>query len=460
MVVVFVLGYAAIAFEHTIHVDKAASALITGVVCWAIYALSAGSLVNPDDIPAHITVPSISGDEPSKWDLIMHYVAEHQLFHHLAEIAGILFFLLGAMTIVETIDIHGGFSVITDKIKTTERSKLMWIITFTTFFLSAALDNLTTTIVMASLLKKLIQNYKDRWLFAGMVVVAANAGGAFSPIGDITTTMLWIGKQITTVKVITMVFLPSVVALLVPVLILSSQMKGNISTPIKTSAFGGHGSDVDNRTKKIVFIVGLLGLVFVPIFKTVTHLPPFMGMMLSLGVMWVVTELLHSKKPYAIKKSLNMIASLKKVDIASMLFFLGILLAVGSLQSAGQLGHLAEALDNSLDTENKTGVFSVGILIGLLSAVVDNVPLVAAAMGMYDIVPGTFFAQDGLFWEFLAFTAGTGGSALIIGSAAGVAVMGIERITFGWYLRKIAPLALIGYFAGALVYIVQSSLFH
>ena len=460
MIAVFVLGYTAIALEHTIKIDKAATALITGVVCWAIYALSAGSIVDVNEIPSHVTVPSITGDEPSTLDHILHYVAEHQLFEHLAEISGILFFLIGAMTIVETIDIHGGFSVITDRIKTTDRSKLMWIISFTTFFLSAALDNLTTTIVMASLLKKLIQNYKDRWLFAGMVVVSANAGGAFSPIGDITTTMLWIGKQITTIKVITMVFLPSIICLLVPMLVLTSQMKGKVSTPIKTSAFTSHGVNVDTKTKKIIFMTGLLGLVFVPIFKTVTHLPPFMGMMLSLGVMWLVTELIHKDRPYPIKKQLYMIASLKKIDVASVLFFLGILLAVGSLQSAGQLGDLAALLDNALDTDTKTGVFSVGIIVGLLSAVVDNVPLVAAAMGMYEIVPGTFFAQDGLFWEFLAYTAGTGGSALIIGSAAGVAVMGIERITFGWYLRKIAPLALIGYFAGAIFYIAQSTLFH
>lgn len=463
MVVVFVLGYIAIALEHNIKIDKAASALVTGTLCWALYVIGAEGIIDFQSIPHWIS--DMFAEEKNITDqheIVSHYVTEFQILEHLGEIASILFFLLGAMTIVELIDAHEGFAVITDRIKTTSRSKLLWIICILTFFFSAALDNLTTSIVMVSLLKKLIEDQKDRWLFAGMVVIAANAGGAWSPIGDVTTTMLWIGGQITAGAVVTQLIFPSLIALLVPLLVLSPRMKGNVTRPRKAEGKEHYINPTTEKERNIVFAVGVAGLLFVPVFKTYTHLPPFMGMMMSLGILWSITEIMHRSKNRETKSKLSVIGVLRKVDTASVLFFLGILLAVASLQSAGQLGELANALDTSIGTSTENGVYSVGIIIGLLSAIVDNVPLVAASMGMYNIDPtlGGLFATDGLFWEFLAYCAGTGGSALIIGSAAGVAVMGLENISFGWYLRRISLLAIIGYFAGAGAYILQYTLLH
>jgi Na+/H+ antiporter NhaD/arsenite permease-like protein len=463
MIVIFVLGYAAIALEHNIRIDKAASALITGTLCWAIYVLGAEGIVDFNAIP-HFLIDMFSEEKniTESAAVVTHYVTHFQILEHLGEIASILFFLMGAMTIVELIDAHEGFAVITDRIKTTNKRKLIWIICLLTFFLSAALDNLTTSIVMVSLLKKLISDQKDRWLFAGMVVVAANAGGAWSPIGDVTTTMLWIGSQITAGTVIVKLIIPSLVCLIVPLLYLNFTLKGNIKRPLRSEGVEHFTNPTTETERNVVFAVGLLGLLFVPVFKTYTHLPPFMGMMLSLGVLWALTEVMHRSKNTEVKNKLSVIGVLRKVDTASVLFFLGILLAVASLQSAGQLNELAGGLDRSIGTDNESGIYTIGMIIGVLSAIVDNVPLVAASMGMYDISPmaGDFFAQDGLFWEFLAYCAGTGGSALIIGSAAGVAVMGLESITFGWYLKKITLLALIGYVAGAFTYILQESLFH
>ena len=365
---------------------------------------------------------------------------------------------MGAMTIVETVDAHEGFAVITDRITTTKKIKLLWIIAILTFFFSAVLDNLTTSIVMVSLLRKLIKDKETRWMFAGIVVVAANAGGAWSPIGDVTTTMLWIGGQITASAIIVNIFISSLVCLLVPMIVLSFTMKGTVERPEKVTGIHTHEVQVNDRERKIIFFLGVAGLLFVPLFKTVTHLPPFMGMMLSLGVLWVVTERLHHAKEYHEKQQLLVISVLRKIDTASVLFFLGILLAVASLQSAGQLGQLANTLDNTIGTSEASGVYIVSMVIGLLSAIVDNVPLVAAAMGMYDIGGTGFFVTDGLFWEFLAYCAGTGGSALIIGSAAGVAVMGIEKIDFIWYMKRISLLAILGYLAGAGWYILETTL--
>ena len=431
MVIIFVLGYLFIALEHPLKIDKAASALVTGVVCWALYAAM------------------------EHFDLSHGY--EHHLLEHLSEIASILFFLMGAMTIVETVDAHEGFSVITDRIKTTNKVKLLWIVAILTFFFSAVLDNLTTSIVMVSLLRKLIKDKETRWMFAGIVVVAANAGGAWSPIGDVTTTMLWIGGQITAGAIIVNIFLSSLVCLLVPMAVLSFTMKGTVERPEKVSDH--HEVEVAPKEKILIFVLGVAGLLFVPVFKTITHLPPFMGMMFSLGVLWVVTERLHHAKEWEERQQLMVIHVLRKIDTASVLFFLGILLAVASLQSAGQLGQMATFLDGSIGTSEASGVYVVSMIIGLLSAIVDNVPLVAAAMGMYDIDAAGFFSQDGLFWEFLAYCAGTGGSALIIGSAAGVAVMGLEKIDFIWYLKRISLLAILGYFAGAGWYILEVALF-
>ena len=421
MIAIFVIGYLFIAFEHSIHINKAASALITGVVIWAVYIL-------------------FGGDH--------HHIGE-QLLEHLGEISSILFFLIGAMTIVELIDSHDGFAIITAQIKTTSKQKLLLIVCIITFFFSACLDNLTTTIVMVSLLRKLLADRDDRLFFVGMVVVAANAGGAWSPIGDVTTTMLWIGNQISVGHIIIHLIIPSLVCMIVPLVFVMFRMKGEAKRPkIMT--------DVDDlvasvKERNFIFYLGVSGLLFVPIFKTVTHLPPFMGMLLSLGVLWVVTERMHRHKSEEDKSELSVISSLKKIDVASVLFFLGILVAIASLQSSGQLRQLAEAMERTLGN-----IDVILISIGLLSAIVDNVPLVAAAQGMYDLSTDvtSIYTQDGYFWTFLAYTAGTGGSALIIGSAAGVAAMGMERIDFIWYLKRITGLALLGYFAGAFTFIL------
>lgn len=425
IIAVFVIGYLAIALEHPIHVNKAASALITGVLCWTIYMMM-GTHSNPHDVVG-------------------------QLEHFISEVASILFFLLGAMTIVELIDAHEGFKVITDKITTTNKVKLLWIISFVAFFFSAALDNLTTSIVMVSLLRKLIEDKHDRMFFAGMVVVAANAGGAWSPIGDVTTTMLWIGGQITAGNIVATLLLPSLVCLLAPLLILSFTLKGEITRPKEAVKTGHHAAKVNNTERNIVFCVGVGGLLFVPIFKTVTHLPPFMGMLFSLGVLWVLTELLHKSKNDEDKEAATVVGVIRRIDTPSVLFFLGILVAIGSLQATGVLTALAQMLDDTIGNQN-----IIVMSIGLLSSIVDNVPLVAAAMKMYSI---EHFPQDNPFWEFLAYAAGTGGSCLIIGSAAGVAVMGMEKIDFFWYLKKIGLLALVGYLAGAGVYLLTYPFF-
>jgi Na+/H+ antiporter NhaD/arsenite permease-like protein len=449
---VFVLGYVFIALEHNIHIDKAGSALVTGTLCWAIFVLGT------HDVPAHMASQfeafMASGHGGGHSGLAAFF--EHRLLHHMEEIASILFFLMGAMTIVELVDAHEGFRVITDRITTRNKVKMLWIVCVLTFFFSALLDNLTTSIVMVSLLRKLIDDRQTRWLFAGMVVVAANAGGAWSPIGDVTTTMLWIGGQLTTGTIIANLILPSIVCLLVPLSLLSFRLNGDIDRPAQEKE-----EEWDPTTpfeRNLVFAAGVAGLLFVPLFKTVTHLPPFMGMMMSLGLLWMLTERLHRSKNHEAKQHLTVVGVLRHIDSASVLFFLGILLAVAALQEAGHLILAAEGLRAGLDN-----VYLIDMAIGLLSAIVDNVPLVAASMGMYDVVAvdavtdawSAMFVQDGIFWQFLAYCAGTGGSALIIGSAAGVAVMGLERIDFVWYLKKISLLAILGYLAGAGVYVLM-----
>jgi Na+/H+ antiporter NhaD/arsenite permease-like protein len=407
ILIVFVLGYMAIALEHPIRLNKAASALITAVLCWTIYIAYA---------------PNV------------HTVNE-QLSEHLGEIAGILFFLLGAMTIVELIDAHDGFEVITSRIKTAKKTKLLWLISLLAFFLSAILDNLTTAIVMVSLIRKLINDKETRLFYCGMVVIAANAGGAWSPIGDVTTTMLWIGGHITSAKLIGQVIAPSLACLVVPLVLVSLRMKGTIEI-VDTEA------KTNTRDRNIVFITGILILLLVPVFKTVSHLPPFMGMLLGLGIMWVITEIIHHEKDTQDKHFLSVLYALRKVDTPSILFFLGILLSVAALGSIGALTNVAQSLD-----EHVGSPVAIVAIIGVVSAVVDNVPLVAAAMGMYH------YPVDHFFWHFLAYCAGTGGSLLIIGSAAGVAAMGIEKIEFFWYLKRIGWLALVGYVSGILIFL-------
>lgn len=451
IVIVFVLGYMAIALEHPIQTDKGASSLITGVLCWAIFVL--GVSVIPQHLQADLALftAQFTGDTESLQSIFF----EHRLLHHLQEIASILFFLMGAMTIVELIDAHEGFNVITNRIKTVQKVKLLWIVCLLTFFLSAVLDNLTTSIVMVSLLRKLVDDKKTRWLFLGMVVIAANAGGAWSPIGDVTTTMLWIGGQISSGEIMFQLFLPSLVCLLIPLGILSFRMKGTVTRPPKAEGLEHYTNPTTPRERNLILTLGICGLLFVPVFKSVTHLPPFMGMMFSLGILWVVTEWMNRTKNTEEKNSLSVVAVLRKIDTSAVLFFLGILLAVSALQEVGHLRTAAEFLRAQLGD-----VYSINIAIGLLSAIVDNVPLVAGAMGMYDIpilsqslnAWDANFVKDGTFWQFLAYCAGTGGSALIIGSAAGVAVMGMEKIDFIWYLKKISILAIAGYFLGALVF--------
>ncbi len=448
LLAIFVIGYVGIVLEHNIKIDKAASALLTGTVLWGLF------VTGYTEVPTHLVDLFSSFSHDGHASLSGFY--EHRLLHHMQEISSILFFLLGAMTIVELVDAHEGFRVITDRINTNSKVKLMWIICILTFFFSAVLDNLTTSIVMISLLRKLIDDKETRWLFAGMVVVAANAGGAWSPIGDVTTTMLWIGGQLSTSVIVVNLILPSIVALIVPLLILSVRLKGTVTRPVFVD---DHRHDpTSNFERNLVFTVGVCGLLFVPVFKTVTHLPPFMGMMLSLGVIWLLTERLHHSKNHEQRNELSVIGVLQKIDTSSVLFFLGILLAVAALQEAGHLIFAAESLRLALND-----VYLIDLSIGLLSAIVDNVPLVAASMGMYEVIPldavtnewSAAFVKDGHFWQFLAYCAGTGGSALIIGSAAGVAVMGLERIDFIWYLKKISLLAIAGYFAGAGVYILM-----
>jgi len=419
MIVVFIIGYIFIAMEHPFQINKSATALLLGTVMWVL-----GVNYMPE--------------------------ANEHLVHHLGEVAEILFFLLGAMTIVEIVDSYGGFRIITDKISTTKKTSLLWIISFITFFMSAVLDNLTTSIVMIALLRKIIGEKKDRWFFAGMVILAANAGGAWSPIGDVTTIMLWIANKISSVHIIETTFLASLVSLTVPLALLSFTMKGNITRP-KEDARSAHNAALSFKERVLVLCMGVGALVFVPIFKTITHLPPYLGMLGGLGVLWILTGFLCKRKPNRDNSRLSVNNIISRIDTPSILFFLGILMAVNALSTCGQLAALSASLDR-IPFDEPAKYYFINTIIGVLSSIVDNVPLVAGAMKMYS------FPLDHYFWAFLAYAAGTGGSILIIGSAAGVAVMGMEKIDFIWYLKKISWLALLGYLAGCGTYILQETL--
>ena len=419
LIIVFVLAYASITLEHQLNVNKSAPALIGAAVMWTLYALNLGDTA---------------------------LVLEH-LNESLVTTAQIVFFLMGAMTIVEVIDAHHGFDVITQRIRTKRLSTLMWLVGAVTFFMSAVLDNLTTAIVMVSLMKKLLRKQEDRWFFAGIIVIAANAGGAWSPIGDVTTTMLWIGGQVTALGIVKTLILPSIVAAVVPLGFTAWLLRGqSVQAPSRTNDF--HSSHEGG----LMLALGLGLLLLVPLFKTLTGLPPFMGILLGLGLLWVVSDRLHKSKPSEDKAHLSLANSLSRIDMASLTFFMGILLAVAVLEHAHILKGLATWLNDSVGRQD-----IIVMLIGLASAVVDNVPLVAATMGMYSL---TEFPPDSFLWEFIAYCAGTGGSVLIIGSAAGVAAMGLEKIDFFWYVKRISGLALLGYFAGAFTYIVQFNLTH
>jgi Na+/H+ antiporter NhaD/arsenite permease-like protein len=440
IIIVFILGYLAIALEHQLKVNKAASALLIGALCWSMYAIDYQNLVPA--VPTWFEVHAAE-DDVAKEELSRHYLTEGQLLHLTGEIAYILFFLMGAMTIVELVDAHEGFSIVTSRIKARKTSTLLWVVSWLTFFMSAVLDNLTTTIVMISLLRKLIADHPTRLLFAGIVVIAANAGGAWTVIGDVTTTMLWIKHKIGPLEVMRDLFLPSVACLLVPLLVLSRFMTGELKE-VPVTRNGEMEKGIQEWHRWLFILLGLGGLVSVPAFKAYTHLPPFMGMMLVLAVLWLVSELISHTLDEPTRSSTGVLAVLKRVDMSTILFFLGILLAVGSLGATGTLHKLAEWLDKTVPNHD-----IVAVVIGLVSAVVDNVPLVAAGIEMY-----TMPVND-RFWMLLAYCAGTGGSCLVIGSAAGVAAMGLEHINFMWYARKIAPWALLGYFAGIAVFILQ-----
>lgn len=413
LLLIFCIGYIFIVAEGAVKINKTATALLTAVLCWVVFIFYKGTA---------LTEPALA--------------------HHLSSTSEILFFLLGAMTIVELVDAHDGFEVITNLIQTRNKVKLLWIISILSFFLSAILDNLTTAIVMVTLMRKLLANKDDKLLFSGMIIISANAGGAWSPIGDVTTTMLWIGGQISALNIIQKLFIPSLVCMLSPLLLLSFKLKGNCEAPLISPSSALLRTTTKERNT--VFFMALGILLFVPVFKALTGMPPYMGMLLGLSVLWINTEIIHQSKSSDDREQYSVARAMQRIDVPSILFFLGILLSISCLESAEILSDLATYL--STLTSSKT---LIAISTGLLSAVVDNVPLVAAAKGMYH------YACDDFFWEFIAYCAGTGGSILIIGSAAGVAVMGMEKISFVSYLKKISWLAFISYFAGAFCYLVQ-----
>lgn len=442
MICLFVLGYVAIATEHQIHVNKAASALILCSLLWTIYIFYAPALNTPVGVQK-----------------TTDYVTKVELIEGVGEVAEILFFLMGAMTIVELIDVHGGFNIITRRITTKNKKTLLFILTGITFVMSAVLDNLTTTIVIVMLLRKLVQDQKERWYFAAVVILAANAGGAFSPIGDVTTIMLWVKGNVTTSHLIPELILPSIVAAALPMVIMSRKLHGSLEESLVAVDAESHEPSVaemvTNRERNIIFYLGIGALVFVPIFKAITHLPPYLGVSLGLGVLWVYTEIMYHEKGDSIKeeKKARIQKVVKRIDMTTILFFLGILMAVNALSFAGILRELSEWLDQSVGN-----IYAINIIIGVLSSIVDNVPLVAGAMKMYEVDPSTaYFAVDGAFWLFLAYCAGVGGSILIVGSAAGVVVMGLEKVSFGWYLKEVSLIALLGYLAGALTFIIQDT---
>lgn len=416
LILIFVVAYAAIALEHPLKISKSATALFGAGLLWTVYALSIGD----------------------------HGRLGHELDETVTATARITFFLLGAMTIVEVIDAHDGFALITSRIRTRRLTGLLWLVSWVTFFLSAILDNLTTTIVMVSLMRKLLDRGDDRLLFASVIVIAANAGGAWSPMGDVTTTMLWIGGQVTALGIIEALFPASVVNLLVPLLVVTLGLRDK---PFQVAGAASEASDVPPFERNLMLVLGLGVLIAVPAFKQATHLPPFMGILFGLGLLWVAGEILHKGKPPEARHKLTLAHALSRIDLSSLLFFVGILLAVATLEHAKILEALAGWLNRTVGRQDV-----IVLLLGILSAIVDNVPLVAASIGMY---PLSQYPTDSFLWEFMAYCAGTGGSILIIGSAAGVAAMGIEKIQFIWYMRRIAWLAMLGYFAGAAVYVAQ-----
>ena len=429
---IFIVGYLCIVFEHNLKVNKAPIALFMCVACWTCYFLGVEYFVSPG--------------------VDAHDAAHSSLLHHLSEACEILFFLMAAMTIVEIIDSNGGFNFVRSKLLTRNKRVLLWRVALITFFLSALLDNLTTSIVMVMVLRKLVTDTKERMIYASLIILAANAGGAFSPIGDVTTIMLWIRNLVTTEGILLSLFIPSIVSIVVPTFLLQYSLRGEL--PLTKAVAEEQEADAfSQRERTTVFVVGLAGLVFVPVFKMLTGLPPYMGALLALSVLWTVTELFFRRSRNKHVSSKQRVASiLSRIDMTTILFFLGILMTVATLQEIGALSDFG----TWLNTVARGNQYLITGIIGIASSVVDNVPLVAGCMGMYDPTMGGDFVQDGIFWQLLAYCAGVGGSMLIIGSAAGVVVMGLEKISFGWYLRTISGVALLGYLAGLLAYYLQT----
>lgn len=439
---IFIIGYLTITLEHPLKLDKTVPALIMSSLMWAVLAVAFhAGLITIIDTHNHVYDASAGFTEEVDEGFV------NTLLHHLGKTAEILVFLIGAMTIVEIIDLHRGFDILKNWVNTKNKKKLLWIISILAFILSAIIDNLTATIVLITLLRKIITDKKSRLWYAGMIVITANAGGAWSPIGDVTTTMLWIGKKVTTAGLITKLVIPSIVCMVIPTFIatLLPAFKGEIA--VDATKDKAKQQLLSSRT---MLFLGLGGIVSVPIFKTLTHLPPYLGMMLALGVVWLVSEYIHPEEDFTEERKEQYLThhALSRIEMSSILFFLGILMAVGALETlvvggVGTLRYLAEGLDSAIPNQD-----IVIMLLGVASAIIDNVPLVAASMGMYH------FPVDDYLWHFIAYAAGTGGSMLIIGSAAGVAAMGMERIDFIWYLKKISWLAIIGFIAGGVVYIL------
>ena len=439
IIVVFVLGYALIATESLTKVNKAAIALLMLVGCWTLY------MVDPMQY-LQMMHPDYTGGAAGMVEKVTGIIQEH-----LGDTATTLFFLMGAMTIVEIVDQNGGFNWVRKVMKTKSKRALLWRIAFLTFFLSAILDNLTTSIVMIMILRKLVTDHKDRMIYASLVIIAANSGGAFSPIGDVTTIMLWNKGLITAAGVIAEIFIPSVVSMVIPALILQAMLKGELVMPEVSAQQNASVSDFTEGQRKAVFWLGVGGLIFVPIFKSITHLPPFVGILLVLGVLWTATEVFYrslhrGQDAEGTQKRVTKLLS--RVDMSTILFFLGILMAVSCLAEIGVLTALGQGLNVAFDGNH----YLVTGIIGVLSSIVDNVPLVAGCMGMYPVAAVSDMAVDGIFWQLLAYCAGVGGSMLIIGSAAGVVVMGLEKITFGWYMKHISWIAFVGYLAGIVSY--------
>ena len=438
IVTLFVIGYLCIAVESVTKINKAAIALLMFVGCWTLFMIDPSSYV-----------PAATADHVAQ-------AVSEVIEHHLGATSTTLFFLMGAMTIVELVDQNGGFNFVRDTLQTKSKRRLLWRIAFMTFVLSAILDNLTTSIVMVMILRKLVSDKHDRIVYASLVIIAANSGGAFSPIGDVTTIMLWNKGVVTAAGVITEIILPSLVSMVIPAFILSLSLKGELTFKA-AQAQAVQASDLTTTQRKVIFFLGVGGLIFVPVFKTITHLPPFVGILLILGILWTVSEAFYARlkareeKGAMQKRVTNM---LSRIDMSTILFFLGILMAVACLETIGVL----EMLGNSLNTTFNGNYYLINGIIGVLSSIVDNVPLVAGCMGMYTDLTGPM-AVDGIFWQLLAYCAGVGGSMLIIGSAAGVVVMGLEKITFGWYMKRITWIAFAGYLAGILVYWVERMLF-